>query len=371
MRFFLPLLVVLFCSCALSEKFNLVSHDSQIDKKIILRHAWSKNLDPQYDSGNLPINLSSPLLHSGMLFVGSGKGQMIAYDAQTGKVLWKENDKGAYHATPMVYKDQIVYGTNLGRLYSRHYLTGKIKYAVDLGASIESEVVVHNGMAVVHLRNYQITSFDIETGKIFWAYKRSVPHLTTLQRSSKPLIWNNKIYVGFADGYLVNISLEDGVLQWEKKLSTSTKFVDVDNTPVILNNRLYINSLAGPIYMLEASTGAVLRQGDFSPSRPPLFLEDKYLFGTFDGELILTDLNLEIIKKINLNAGGITNIISWKEYLVVTTSRGHVSILNPKTFDLIEKKHLGHANSSVFGDLATSNGILAVYSSRYRLYVYR
>ena len=249
-------------------------------------------------------------------------------------------------------------------------MTGKIKYAVDLGASIESEVVVHNGMAVVHLRNYQITSFDIETGKIFWAYKRSVPHLTTLQRSSTPLIWNNKIYVGFADGYLVNISLEDGVLQWEKKLSTSTKFVDVDNTPVIVNNRLYINSLAGPIYMLEASTGAVLRQGDFSPSRPPFPIDGKYLFGTFDGELILTDLNLEVIKKTNLGIGGITNIILWKDYLVVTTSKGHVSILNPKTFDLVEKKHLGHVNSSVFGDLAASNGMLAVYSSRYRLYVY-
>ncbi|OFZ26919.1 MAG: hypothetical protein A2381_20035 [Bdellovibrionales bacterium RIFOXYB1_FULL_37_110] len=371
MRFFLPLLVCLLCSCALSEKINFSSSDKSGEKKTILRSAWSKNLDPAYDSGNLPINLSSPLLHAGMLFVGTGKGQMIAYDAQTGKVLWKENDKGAYHATPVVYNDQIIYGTNLGRLYSRHYLTGKIKYAVDLGASIESEVVVHNGIAVVHLRNYQITSFDIETGKIFWAYKRSVPHLTTLQRSSKPLIWNNKIFVGFADGYLVNISLEDGVLQWEKKLSTSTKFVDVDNTPVILNNRLYINSLAGPIYMLEASTGAVLRQGDFSPSRPPFHFNDKYLFGTFDGELILTDFNLEVIKKVNLGVGGITNILLWKDYLVVTTSKGHVNILNPKTFEPVLQKHLGHVNSSVFGDVVASNGMLAVYSSRYRLYVYR
>ena len=93
MRFCLLLLVFLCCSCALSEKLNLSSHDQQITKKNVLRSAWSKNHDPEYDSGNLPINLSSPLLHAGMLFVGTGKGYTIAYDAITGKVLWKEKDK--------------------------------------------------------------------------------------------------------------------------------------------------------------------------------------------------------------------------------------------------------------------------------------
>src|SRR5690606_9929908 len=115
-----------------------------------------------------------------------------------------------------------------GRVFARHYLTGQLKYAVDLGASVETEGAVYKGRILFQLRNHQIFALDALTGKILWGHKRSVPFMTTLQRASTPAFVDNKVIVGMADGVVVALSLDDGSLLWERKIGTAAKFVDVD-----------------------------------------------------------------------------------------------------------------------------------------------
>lgn len=173
---------------------------AEVPNKPMFNPSWVKNLDPMYDSGNLPIALQSPLIHEGIVYVGSNAGFMQAYELENGKMVWSEKDDSTYHSSPVVYKDQVVYGTVQGRVISRHYTTGKIKYSVDLGASVETKGVIYKGRILFQLRNHQVFCLDVETGKILWGYKRSVSFVTTLQRSSTPVVYKDKVLVGFADG---------------------------------------------------------------------------------------------------------------------------------------------------------------------------
>ena len=136
---------------------------------------WAKNLDPVYNSGNLPIAFNSPLINEGLVFAGHANGEMVAYQLDNGRPVWSEKDKGGHHGRPILYKDMIIYGTNQGRVIARNFLTGKIVYSVDVGSSIESQGVLYKGRVFFHLRNHQIFSLDATTGKTLWAYKRSVP----------------------------------------------------------------------------------------------------------------------------------------------------------------------------------------------------
>ncbi|MGZ3692399.1 MAG: hypothetical protein ACXVAX_12905, partial [Pseudobdellovibrio sp.] len=138
------LAVTLLLSCS-GTALRSYKPRAEVPKRVELSPIWIKAMDPAYESGNLPIALQSPLIHEGIVYVGHNSGTMEAFELENGKSVWSEYDGSTYHAAPVSYKDQIIYGTVQGRVISRHYTTGKIKYSVDLGASVETRGVVHQG----------------------------------------------------------------------------------------------------------------------------------------------------------------------------------------------------------------------------------
>lgn len=376
MNKFLSLLVSVFLVSFVLACARLKPYlpSAEAPKSVKFSPVWIKDLDPAYESGNLPIALQSPLIHEGIVYIGHNSGSMQAFELENGKAVWSEYDGSTYHAAPISYKDQVIYGTVQGRVISRHYTTGKIKYSVDLGASVETKGVVFQGRIFFHLRNHQVFCLDVETGKILWGYKRSISYLTTLQRASTPVVYKDRVLVGLADGTLVALSLDEGVLLFESKLSTASKFVDVDNAAFILNDRVYLGAIGGPLSLIDPNTGKVLRRADFVASRAPYInpneLGEQLLFGTPNGELVLTDKNLTILQKVKISEGVITSIVSFKNGVAVSSTAGEILFVDPRSLMVLEKFHLGHAYSAVFGDMESQENYLSVLSSRNRLFTF-
>lgn len=376
---------LLLCSLTLASCSGLKAYlpQGEVKPSRAFNTAWIKVMDPSYESGNLPIALQSPMIFEGLVYSGNNSGYMQAFELENGRLVWSELDKSAYHAAPVPYKDQIIYGTVQGRVISRHYTTGKIKYSVDLGASVETKGVVHQGRILFQLRNHQVFCLDVETGKILWGYKRSVSYLTTLQRASTPVVYKDRVLVGLADGTLVALSLDEGVLLYETKLSTAVKFVDVDNAPFIFNDKVYIGPVGGPISMLDPNTGKVIRRGEFTASRAPYihpsYKDEQMLFGTPNGELILADKNLNVLNKVKLSRGVISSMVPFKQGIAVATTSGEIFHVDPKSLQVMDKYELGHAYSAVFGDMDSAvsgtdgrkESYLSVLSSRNRLFTFR
>src|SRR6056297_1059814 len=78
----------------------------------VFQVSWSKNTDPPHDTGNPPIALNSPLIHRGIVYAGDNQGVMRAYTLSNGKEIWSGQDNGAYHASPVVHGESLIYGTN-------------------------------------------------------------------------------------------------------------------------------------------------------------------------------------------------------------------------------------------------------------------
>ena len=106
--------------------------------------------------------------------------QGLAGSKPAGRVLWQQKENTELGGPAEFFKDHVAYGGLNGRLFVRHYLTGQLKYAIDLAAPIESAPVFHNYRLFIYLRGHQIVHLDAETGKVIWAYKRAVPVTTTL-----------------------------------------------------------------------------------------------------------------------------------------------------------------------------------------------
>ncbi len=328
------------------------------------------NLDPKYETGNLPIGLASPLVHEDMVFVGSANGLFKAYDIEKRRLLWQEKTKGAMHSGAIIDSGNLYYGDISGRLYSKNINSGKLNYALDLGAPIDSSPVALNGRLYIHTRNHKVFTLDQMTGKILWSYKRSVPYFSTVQRTSRPLVVGNRVYVGFADGYLLSFSVEEGQVLWEKRLSTTNKFVDVDMKPTYFNNKLLVGSIDGKLEVLDPQSGVLFKRFPFSTNREGEVLGDGIVFGDLEGNILFIDSNFNITKQRKVSDKQISNIKKWKGGLVVTTVGSNIYFVD-RNFVPIDKYGLGSEYSAVFGDVSVNKDYLAVFSSRNRVYLFK
>jgi outer membrane protein assembly factor BamB len=332
---------------------------------------WAKNLDPAHAAGNLPIGFSSPLIHEGVLYQGSLDGTMKAYDLASGRKLWEVDEGQPISSAPSIAGEMIVYGSQFGRIFARNLTTGKIVYAIDLKSPIEAAPRFFKDRMFVHLRNHQLIVLDAATGKILWSYKRAVSYTTTLHGVSNPLLYKNHVIVGFADGYVGALSIEDGTIKWEERLTTATKFVDVDITPVLFNKKIYIASFAGDLKVLDPTNGATLRSLGITVGHTPVSYGGKLYVPTLFGELVILDGDGGVIKRIKVSDNPLVSIGRFQKDIVVATSEGELWSIDTVTFSRSGHFNLGSSYSTVFGDFVSDDQYLAVYSSRNRLYVFR
>jgi outer membrane protein assembly factor BamB len=362
------IILIILSSCAHVKKLGIKAPER---KSSHLTPKWIKSFDPHYESGNLPISTASPLIHEGMLFIGTLTGLMNAYDLETGRLLWSEKHDQTFNSKPVIFNNALIYGSMQGRVFSRDYLTGKLFYAADVGSSIESDPSLIGARLFFHLRDHRILAMDAVSGKIFWSYKRSVPYLTTLQRVSRPMAYKNNIIVGFADGYVCSLSVEEGVLNWEQRITNAAKFVDVDVQPIYFNSKIVVGSGSGDIKFLDPENGTILQSYNFSIAVHPIKLKNSLLFGTTDGRVVLMDESGQVFKHNKLTKSSVSSMNLWKEGLIVTTMDGLVHYVSLVDLKPLSTFNLGHEQSSVFGYLEVDEGTAAVYSSRNRMYVFR
>jgi outer membrane protein assembly factor BamB len=365
MRLFLVFSFLLLASCS-HMKMEAPKRVSPVFKV-----AWSKSLEPDYQTGNLPIGTGAPRIFNETLFMGSLKGHMTAYDLETGRPLWSHFEKTPLGAAVEFFNDHVIYGGLNGRVFARHYLTGELKYSVDLGAPVENAPVFHHDRLTFYLRGHQIVHLDAETGKVLWAYKRAVPVTTTLQRTTVPLIIGNKVIVGFADGFVAALSRDEGLLVWETKIVENAKFVDVDLNPLLVGGLVVTGSPSGQLKAIHPDTGVISKSYDFNVQAHPLIMGEQIILGTVEGEVVIINHSGEVLKRAQISKQSISAITWWKDTLIAASFDGRIYAIDPLNMAVKENFALGYDYSAVYSDLVTSGETLALYSSRNRLYVFK
>src|SRR3989338_6596265 len=79
--------------------------------------SWSKNLDPEYETGNLPIGFSTPVIHSGLVYQPAQDGTLNVYDLNSGRPVWTVKEEQSLGAQVGILGDYVYYGSYGGRLY--------------------------------------------------------------------------------------------------------------------------------------------------------------------------------------------------------------------------------------------------------------
>ena len=96
---------------------------------------------------------SSPALahdeNGDVLYVGGHDHNLYALDAIDGSLLWKFEAVDAIWASPLIVKDQVIFGDDAGNLYSLHRATGTLNWTMNLGGAVRIAPVVSKGLLLV------------------------------------------------------------------------------------------------------------------------------------------------------------------------------------------------------------------------------
>ncbi len=94
---------------------------------------WSQNL-----GGLSNPTPSSPAVGMGRVILGTGRGQLVAFNATNGIMLWSTMTGGEVSSSPALTRDTVLVGSGDGRLYAVDSASGTLKWALATGGPVLS-----------------------------------------------------------------------------------------------------------------------------------------------------------------------------------------------------------------------------------------
>lgn len=143
--------------------------------------------------------LASPVIHNGLVFVGSLDTNFYALDTRSGWAAWKYRAGGAIVSTASVWKNIVFFGSVDGYIYALDADEGRVVWRYQTNNQITGAARVYEGGLYIGGVDGILYCFDALTGAVRWQYKTDGPI------TSAPEIDDGMIYIGSADHYVYAI----------------------------------------------------------------------------------------------------------------------------------------------------------------------
>jgi len=234
---------------------------------------------------------SSPVVVDGLVVVGSGDGNVYAFDAESGRQRWRVSTEGRVRSSPAV-EDGVVYvGSADGRLYAIELLTGELLWRFETQGvahvsaefgfdrkTIQSSPAVANGVVYFGSRDGGTYAVDASSGELRWRYDHTTPWVI-----SSPAVSDGSMFEGTSDGlYVHSLNSETGEEYW--RFQTRNRAF---SSPGVSGEVLYIGTHSGRLLALDTATGSLsweLRFGGAVMSSPVVD-GDRLYVGCDDGAI--------------------------------------------------------------------------------------
>jgi outer membrane protein assembly factor BamB len=228
---------------------------------------WSRRLAPDFEGPYLPIERAVPALdpRNDRIYVGSSAGALWAFTG-AGTQLWLYQAGGGIGSQPLVdpERDEIYVASDDGLLHAMVASTGAPRWRAEVGGAVGRPPVATADAIYLVTDADVVIAFDRATGEALWRYRRDAPEGFYVTEHAGIALSDTQLITGFTDGVVVALDPRDGSILWERDTtadlrttSDTIRFTDVDTTPVIDGETVYVASFAGGLYALERASGTV------------------------------------------------------------------------------------------------------------------
>jgi outer membrane protein assembly factor BamB len=168
-------------------------------------------------------------------------GYLIAWNADTGKKLWKFNT-APIESSPLLVKNTLYVGAWDHKVYAINAKTGRKRWSFE---------------GTIYIASYGGTVYAINarTGKMRWSTQS---HASLGGREffyASPVVAYGRVYIGNSDGTMYVYGAKTGKLRWARPLGSY-----IYAGAAVWKRRVYVGTYDGNLFALDAATGDVIWQ---------------------------------------------------------------------------------------------------------------
>jgi len=244
------------------------------------------------DKGAKPLRLGLGLSIDGNRVYAAGrKGEVAAFDLQSGRTLWRTKTKLALSGGPGSGAGLVVVGSTFGDLVALNSSDGAVRWKTRLNGEVLSAPAVSERLIALRTVDGKLRGISPKDGQELWSQEQQVPRLS-LRGTASPVMTGDLVLSGFDNGKVEAVNANDGSVQWETTISPAhgktelERMDDVDSTVRVSGSDVYAIGFQGRVSMLALDTGQTWWSHDASSFRA-IGLDDSSLYvSTSDGEVV-------------------------------------------------------------------------------------
>lgn len=249
---------------------------------------WVSDTLLSKNPGFRKVNLFTPVIFKNTIIVANAIDGLVSYNKDTKNIQWRLPIKFGVEASGVTGQAEAIstlyFGSLNGSFYAVDMNTGAIIWTYETKAEIVAEPLLHNNTLYFINGANALYSLNAKTGQLNWIYNRQeTTTKMTVRGGSRPSFADGLIYAGFSDGALVSVNATTGTVQWETQLNSNLRFKDIDSSPVVDGDNIYVNSYDDKLYCLSKKAGSVIWKSPYGGSTAPLVVGDKLFYSSSNG----------------------------------------------------------------------------------------
>lgn len=259
---------------------------------------------------------SSPAVSGGLVFFGSFDGNFYAVDAATGKLRWKFADPGerrytathlhgslpvgeampdpfdVYLSSPAVQNGVVYFGSGDGNVYALDAASGSVRWRFQTGDVVHASPAIADGRLYIGSWDSYFYALDAATGRQLWRFRTGedpdIHNQVGIQSSAT--VAEGVVYFGCRDSHLYALDAATGARRWAYDNKGSWVIV----SPVVRKGKVYFaTSDSARLLELNAADGTEVRSQQFLWPffASPAIAENLLYLGGQNGRLVAIDLS--------------------------------------------------------------------------------
>lgn len=263
----------------------------EFEESLEVKKVWSTDVGDGMGRKGLSM---APVYSSGRLYVADHEGRLVVVDAADGDKIWELKTKQPFSGGPGLDNERIYMGTIDGRVIAYDRESGAELWNAQVSSEVLAPPASADGIVVVRGIDGRVFGLDDVSGRRLWIYDHSVP-LLTLRGNANLLIRAGIVFVGYDDGSVVSLRVEDGSVLWNQTIVSPEgrteldRLSDIGTQMVIVASDLIVSSYKNRLVSIAADSGRLLWFKDIASASGVVVDRTRLAVSDRDDDLWLLD----------------------------------------------------------------------------------
>lgn len=240
--------------------------------------------------------VGSPIVAAGRVYVMDAETNVSAFDVETGRRLWKtaltpkDDDDGHIGGGVAFEHDRVFATTGFAQVVALDAGSGAVLWRQTVAGPLRTQPTVRGGRVFAVTVDNKIIVLNAQDGRTLWTHA-AIAEVASMLGGASPAIDGDVAVVPYSSGELVAYRVETGQVLWTESLA-SVRGADAISTlshirgrPVIDRGRVFAMSHGGIMAAIDLRTGQRLWDRDVGGLDSPWVAGDFVYVLTADAEI--------------------------------------------------------------------------------------